>query len=441
LLGQDDVDEPAAAGYGRAHNQFAVDQRAEFGSPPTALDPSELTPAAAADSNASAVTTKYSRSQLAWASRRIRRFVVQYQICRQLQDAQVPGLVRCQELYSLPVAGLPFTLPCMVLDWFDGPTLKLHFSNPKYVHGFGVQEFAHIALQLLDTISALHQQEIIHRDISASNILYLPTTGEVRVIDFGISSTFEAALTSPLVGLQGTIHYLSPEQTGRTRYKVDWRTDIYSLGVVFYQLLTGAVPFRRQPAAPNKELSGSGNPNPLIQLLDCICTELPLNPCELVSLAAESPRSSSVPLLPVLGEIVLKCLAKDPSARYQSASAIRVDIEAAAQLQHQMDKLRASKEIATKTVPVQGDSPGISASSHPSSGFVSPVAPRFPLALYDSLSVFRPSKRLYGRQEAIQVVGHSLGRLIQAGPTSKTEVLSVRGLPGPRNQSNNIFEG
>ena len=94
-------------------------------------------------------------------------------------------------------------------------------------------------------LARVHARRVIHRDIKPTNILIEPDTGRVYLADFGISVLLESErrhIYDPDV-LEGTLPYISPEQTGRTGRAVDFRSDLYSLGVTFYELLTGRRPF------------------------------------------------------------------------------------------------------------------------------------------------------------------------------------------------------
>ncbi|MFM9158292.1 MAG: serine/threonine protein kinase, partial [Dolichospermum sp.] len=109
----------------------------------------------------------------------------------------------------------------------------------------GLKEFFNIALQIVSILAELHHQRVIHKDIKTANILVQPHTLEVKLIDFSIACLLKRetqTLASPNV-LEGTLSYLSPEQTGRINRLVDYRTDFYSLGVTFFELLTGKLPF------------------------------------------------------------------------------------------------------------------------------------------------------------------------------------------------------
>jgi serine/threonine protein kinase len=106
-------------------------------------------------------------------------------------------------------------------------------------------EFLKITIQITEILSAIHRVNIIHKDINPSNIVFNPATEQLKLIDFGISTVLSRenpTLKNPNV-LEGTLPYMSPEQTGRMNRSLDYRTDFYSLGVTFYELLTNKLPF------------------------------------------------------------------------------------------------------------------------------------------------------------------------------------------------------
>jgi serine/threonine protein kinase len=98
---------------------------------------------------------------------------------------------------------------------------------------------------VVTALGHIHQKNIIHKDINPSNILYDQKNNKIKIIDFGLSADLpkeRAGILSPNV-LEGSLGYISPEQTGRINRGIDYRTDYYSLGVSFYQMLTGQFPF------------------------------------------------------------------------------------------------------------------------------------------------------------------------------------------------------
>jgi predicted ATPase/C4-dicarboxylate-specific signal transduction histidine kinase/tRNA A-37 threonylcarbamoyl transferase component Bud32 len=166
-----------------------------------------------------------------------------------------------------------------------------------------LNEFLPIAIQIVQTIEGLYYNRIIHKDIKPQNIIINPETKEVKLIDFSISSLLpreNQEIQNPNV-LEGTLAYMSPEQTGRMNRGIDYRTDFYSLGVTFYQLLTGKLPF---------------DSNDPMELVHCHIARMPTEPINLV------------PAISVMvNNIIMKLMAKTPELRYQSAAGLRYDLE------------------------------------------------------------------------------------------------------------------
>src|SRR5262245_32985431 len=105
--------------------------------------------------------------------------------------------------------------------------------------------FLHLAIAISLSLGKLHQRGLVHKDIKPANILLNQTTGEVRLTGFGIASRFarERQSPHPPETIAGTLAYMAPEQTGRMNRSIDSRSDLYALGVTFYQMLTGVLPF------------------------------------------------------------------------------------------------------------------------------------------------------------------------------------------------------
>ncbi|MGF2012236.1 AAA family ATPase, partial [Nostoc sp. DedVER01b] len=166
-----------------------------------------------------------------------------------------------------------------------------------------------IAIALCNTLDILYRHRIIHKDIKPANILINPETKQVKLIDFSIASLLPRetqTLMNPNV-LEGTLAYLSPEQTGRMNRGIDYRTDFYSLGVTFYELLTGVLPFK------------SNDP---MELVHCHIAKIPPvlgNRQQAIGDREEIPQ--------VIAEIVMKLMAKNAEDRYQSALGIKFDLE------------------------------------------------------------------------------------------------------------------
>ncbi|MEH1982330.1 MAG: ATP-binding sensor histidine kinase [Nostoc sp.] len=218
----------------------------------------------------------------------------------------------------------------LVMEDFGGISLK-----DWGVRGGGqsLQEFLEIAIALCNTLDILYRERIIHKDIKPANILINPETKEVKLIDFSIASLLPRetqTLINPNV-LEGTLAYISPEQTGRMNRGIDYRTDFYSLGVTFYELLTGVLPFQ------------SNDP---MELVHCHIAKLPPSLREVKSQKSKV-KSEEIPQ--ILSDIVMKLMAKNAEDRYQSALGLKFDLEKCLH-RLQVDGIVKAFEIAQRDV-------------------------------------------------------------------------------------------
>ena len=213
----------------------------------------------------------------------------------------------------------------MLLEDFGGESLKQLLNNSTGAHcgvggwahvGAPLPEFLHIAIKTAEILGQIHSRNIIHKDLNPANIVFNPETGQLKIIDFGISTQLtreNPTLKNPNV-LEGTLAYISPEQTGRMNRSLDYRTDFYSLGVTFYELLTGELPFDTHDA---------------LELVHCHIAKQPTPPHQLVGAHQRAPiqphHSASIPK--AVSDIVMKLMAKTAEERYQSAFGIKADLE------------------------------------------------------------------------------------------------------------------
>src|SRR3984893_6825661 len=174
-----------------------------------------------------------------------------------------------------------------------------------------VSHFLRIAIPLAGTLRRMHERGLIHRDIKPANILVDAASGGVWLTGFGIASRLprERQAPAPPDVIAGTLAYMAPEQTGRMNRSVDSRSDLYALGVTFYEMFTGALPFT--PADP-------------MEWVHCHIARQPTPPCE---------RAAGVP--GPLSAIVMKLLLKTAEERYQTAAGVEADLRCLAEWESQ----------------------------------------------------------------------------------------------------------
>jgi len=165
-----------------------------------------------------------------------------------------------------------------------------------------VERFLHLAIGITASVSKMHQRGLVHRDIKPANILVNSRDGEIRLTGFGIASRVprERQPPEPPHFIAGTLAYMAPEQTGRMNRSIDSRSDLYALGVTFYQMLTGNLPFDAADA---------------MEWIHCHIARQPVSPTSLVP---------GVP--PAISAIIVKLLAKAAEDRYQTAVGLEQDL-------------------------------------------------------------------------------------------------------------------
>jgi predicted ATPase/signal transduction histidine kinase len=283
------------------------------------------------------------------------QFRNQYTIAKNLDH---PGIVRS---YSLEPWQNSYVL---VMEDFGGISLRDYVQE----RSLPLTEFLDIALQMADILNYLYHQHIIHKDIKPANILIHPETKQVKLIDFSIASLLpkeSQEIKNPNV-LEGTLAYLSPEQTGRMNRGIDYRSDFYSLGVTFYQLLTGKLPFQAEEP---------------LDLLHCHLAKVPVAVHEI---------APDVPL--ALSQIVAKLMAKNAEERYQSSLGLKYDLE-----------------ICRKQLQETGK-----------------ITP-FKIAQRDTSDRFIIPEKLYGREAAVQTLLAAFERVSQ-GETEPMLVSGFSGI-------------
>ncbi|MCB9229422.1 MAG: AAA family ATPase [Deltaproteobacteria bacterium] len=208
----------------------------------------------------------------------------------------------------------------------------------------GIMEKLKIALQLADTLGYLHNEGLIHKNIRPENIIVNSKTSDIKITGFGSSSrlkqeSHEGGEDAMLP--EGSLSYISPEQTGRMNRSVDYRTDIYSLGIVFYELFTKKLPFYGEDT------------------IELIYGHIAKKPPDPVDIDQHIPE--------MINHIILACIEKKPEERYQSAFALKKDLQLC------YDHILSSDKI-----------------------------PTFTLGKKEFSGQFLLSERLYGREDCVQ---------------------------------------
>ncbi|MBU1076737.1 MAG: DUF2791 family P-loop domain-containing protein, partial [Spirochaetes bacterium] len=204
-----------------------------------------------------------------------------------------PGVIRFYETGDYNNA------PYLVTELTKGESLSVYLQK----HKFSIDESVDVISQLVEALSYVHGKGVVHRDIKPGNIIINKEKNKykVKLLDFGLSLVMELSQIKGEEEVVGTFGYMSPEATGIVKKTIDERSDLYSLGIVFYNLLTGELPFKAKDTGA---------------LLH-------------QQVAVEAPALHKVkPNIPaILNEIVMKLLFKDPELRYQSARGLLHDIQ------------------------------------------------------------------------------------------------------------------
>src|SRR5919199_300017 len=284
------------------------------------------------------------------------RYKQEYEITRNLDLASVPKTYSLERYQNSLV---------IISEDSGGESLKLGLASGKLT----LQEFLLTAIKITRALGQIHQHNIIHKDINPSNIIINSTTGLVQIIDFGISTVLSRenpTLKNPNV-LEGTLSYISPEQTGRMNRAIDYRTDFYSLGVTFYELLTGQLPWDYDDA---------------MELVHCHIAKQAVPPHEI---------DPEIKIPKTVSDIVMKLLEKTAEKRYQSAWGIIADLEEC------LEQLQAKGTIAD-----------------------------FDLAQKDITDKFQIPQKLYGREREIETLLAAFWRV----SNGTTEIMLVSGYSG-----------
>ena len=209
---------------------------------------------------------------------------------RFINESEAVSMISAPNIVKIYDVAISDNLKYIVMEYIDGITLKDYIDK---VGALGWKEAVHYVRQILSGLSSAHEKGIIHRDVKPQNIMLLKD-GHVKVTDFGIAKLPKSEPITMTDKAIGTVNYISPEQASGE--KVDFKSDIYSVGVMLYEMVTGKLPFTSDSPVAVAMMQVSNEPVP--------------------------PREVN-PAVPVgLEQIILKAMCKDPDGRFTSAVAM-----------------------------------------------------------------------------------------------------------------------
>jgi PAS domain S-box-containing protein len=232
-----------------------------------------------------------------------------------------------------------------------------------------VERFLRLAIGIAAVVGKAHQHGLIHKDIKPANILVDTASGDVRLTGFGIASRLPRERQAPSSPefIAGTLPYMAPEQTGRMNRSIDSRSDLYSLGVTFYQMLTGALPFSAHDP---------------MEWVHCHIARTPAPPRQ---------RLEGIPA--PISQLVMKLLAKTAEERYQTAAGVGHD------LRHCLAEWEALGAID-----------------------------QFPLAEHDVVARLVIPEKLYGREHEVEALVGAFQHVVETGVPALVLVSGYSGI-------------
>ena len=231
------------------------------------------------------------------------KFKNEYEILNKIRN--LSGVIKCHELLEYKNSLI------IVMENFNDESLNKIIKKDI----INLKSFLELAIDIAVTIGNIHKQQIIHKDIKPYNIVADTKTNRIKIIDFSLSTQITKE-TQSLINpdkIEGTLAYISPEQTGRMNRSINYRSDYYSMGITFYQMLTGKLPFV------------SDDP---LELIHFHIAKIPQAPCEL---------DKSIPK--GLSDIIMKLLSKTAEERYQSINGLLYDLNQCLDLLNKKGKI------------------------------------------------------------------------------------------------------
>lgn len=223
-------------------------------------------------------------------AKKLTEFRKEFEITQQINHTSIVRVLDLQKLENGYV---------LIKEDSGGESLKRVLDQTR----LEIPTFLKLAIQLVDAIGHIHDHQVIHKDIKPSNIIVDLNSGTARITDFSIATTLShhSQQLKRVDTPQGTMAYMSPEQTGRMNRGVDYRSDFYSLGVTLYEIVTGTLPFKGTDA------------------MELVHAHIAREP--------EPPTSRDEDVPKAISDIILKLMEKKAEDRYQSTIGIKRDLE------------------------------------------------------------------------------------------------------------------
>ncbi len=241
-------------------------------------------------------------------------------VTRFRKEAQAAAKLSHANIVNIYDVGCDNNIHYIVMEYVAGETLKEYIRRQKKLSNDAA---VRIAIEIGEALEQAHASGIVHCDIKPHNIL-VTRTGKVKVADFGIARAMNTATVMNKESVLGSVHYFSPEQAAGE--KVTAQTDIYSLGVVLYEMLTGRVPYEGETA--------------VAIALKHMQDEIP------------KPSRYNPTITPLLEDCVLKALQKDPEKRFKSISEMISDLRLAQGLVTHVTTQTGRHNFATGVIPI-----------------------------------------------------------------------------------------